>query len=58
VSCGASVRRWRDGLDADYTSIVRIAIDSNGCPVVRATFSDACEVCGASEIKIRVAGVG
>ncbi len=52
VSCGAHSRRWREALAADRTAVIRIAVDSGGVPVLRATFSDACEVCGSPEIKI------
>jgi hypothetical protein len=52
VSCGAHARRWRDAIADDKTAVVRIAMDSAGRPVLRATCSDACDVCGASELKI------
>jgi hypothetical protein len=56
VSCGSHVQRWSDRLDQDPWAVVRVGIDSRGQPVLMATYCDACNVCGAPEIRIEVVG--
>jgi hypothetical protein len=57
VRCGATAGEWYERVGADSAAELRASVGTDGRPTLHALYDDACSVCGAPELEIRVEAV-